>query len=218
MSGTKNLGRSSQLHTQFGIYGKINIKLSQFKSIPFLFWALILSIICHAILASYKITSTGREPLPPVNGQQLVLKLHSNEATISPQSHKVEIKKQAQSTNLTSVKNEPSPPSPIAMPERYYEAKELDTLPTPIGAIEPKYPSVAQDAEVHGEVHLAIFIDEHGAVSSLQILQSTHPSLFDRQVMDAFQNAIFTPGIKNSIPVKSRIHIVIRFEQENLKK
>lgn len=189
--------------------------LRAIKKIPFLFWTLLCSLSIHIFLISHEIVSIGHKPAPPSEQPHLVVTLKENVSVLTDtHPHKAELKAQTPNSDSSTTTKE-SPASSHAVPERYYEAKELDTLPNAVNEIKPQLPLATNGTGVRGEVHLELFIDEHGAVTSLQILKSTNPTLFDQPVRNAFQTAIFNPGIKNSTSVKSHILIVVRFEQEN---
>lgn len=95
---------------------------------------------------------------------------------------------------------------------RYYELKELDKEPVPIGRIDVEYPIAAKEIGVTGQVKLELLLNEQGDIDLSSIVSSNPPNIFDAAVMDAFKGRKFAPGEINGVPVKSRLVIAIAFD------
>lgn len=95
--------------------------------------------------------------------------------------------------------------------DRYYEVKELDTAPAPKQQVDPQYPASALAAKASGIVQLEMFVDENGEIVSLSVLHSTAPGLFDQAAIDAFRDQQFAPGLRNGMPVKTHLKLIVNF-------
>lgn len=121
----------------------------------------------------------------------------------------------SQSTNSEKEKNFTwnNDDSLLSNPDHYFEAWELDALPTAINKIKPNYPAHAQEIGVVGEVTLELLIDENGQIVSIKIIDTTVPLIFDRAALDAFRDQPFQPAEINSKPVKSRMVSKVKFDE-----
>lgn len=101
----------------------------------------------------------------------------------------------------------------VSLPQPYYHtARELDQRAAPKTKIKPPYPEAAGNLE--GYVILRLLINEAGKVDETVVVRSEPGGIFDSTARDAFGNALFTPGIKNGIPVKSQMMIEVRYRRE----
>jgi hypothetical protein len=48
-------------------------------------------------------------------------------------------------------------------------------------------------------------------VLSLRVADATTPGVFDQAAIDAFNHRRFEPGLRNGIPVKSRLKLIVNF-------
>lgn len=101
----------------------------------------------------------------------------------------------------------------VPLPQPYYHsALELDQRAMPKAEIMPPYPDAAGDLQ--GFVVLRLLINEAGKVDETIVVRSEPEGIFDSTARDAFGGALFTPGIKNGIPVKSQMMIEVRYRRE----
>ncbi|MDC6166072.1 energy transducer TonB [Paucibacter sp. XJ19-41] len=60
---------------------------------------------------------------------------------------------------------------------------------------------------------LVLYIDEQGLVRRIDIEDSDAPPVFQDAARQAFSGVSFLPGQRDGVPVKSRVHIEVSFEQ-----
>lgn len=94
----------------------------------------------------------------------------------------------------------------------FWPRKLLDVGPTPLAPIVLPSPEGDAGAQVQGHAILELFIDAHGRVEHIDVLTSDAPPDFMDAVQTRFKTTPFTPGIKDNIPVPSRIKIEVRYE------
>jgi len=87
---------------------------------------------------------------------------------------------------------------------------KVDQNPTPLKTPEPKYPPSLRREGVSGIVSVTCIIDENGKVISAQATKSTRTE-FEQPALDAIQNWVFKPAVKDGKPVKVRVTIPFRF-------
>lgn len=91
----------------------------------------------------------------------------------------------------------------------YFAAAELDVRPRPTVQIDPAYPRVAPADG--GYLVLELLIDETGSVDRVNVAVAEPEGFFEQTAIDAFAAALFTPGRRNGVAVKSRTWIELRF-------
>jgi protein TonB len=87
---------------------------------------------------------------------------------------------------------------------------KVDHNPTPVKTPEPKYPMSLKREGINGIVSVTCVIDETGKVISAKATKSTR-SDFEKPALDAIQNWVFKPAMKDGKPVKVRVTIPFRF-------
>jgi protein TonB len=95
----------------------------------------------------------------------------------------------------------------IALP-LYLPAAELDEKPLVRTSVEPEYP---QGATSEGRVVLRLFINEAGGVDEVAVASAEPAEIFAQPAVKAFASALFTPGRKDGIPVKSSTTVEVLF-------
>lgn len=181
----------------------------------FLAFTLLISGIVHALIIFLP-------PSAPLLTPTLSNANVSFQVSITPVTKKPPPITQSSSTENTTASAKPSrpfqpsvapPPLQIspASADKYYEVRELDTIPIPLAKIEPKFPTDALADGVTGVVQLEMFVDETGQVESLRVVDSTSPGIFDQAAIDAFAQQKFQPGIKDNAPVKTHLKLVVNF-------
>jgi hypothetical protein len=92
----------------------------------------------------------------------------------------------------------------------YYKIKELDVKPEMIGEINTK-PTELASYKQGGEVKIQIWIDEQGNVIKSEVLDSDLPEAFTNYTIASFNQAKFTAGIKEGVPVKAIAKVVVQY-------
>lgn len=116
---------------------------------------------------------------------------------------------------------EAPPPAPAAreaaiqlgLPlDKYYTAREVDVRANQINEVHLVYPQQAYQMRIKGKAVLRIFINEHGAIDRVSILQATPPRVFEEAALTATQALQFSPAVKNGRNVKSQKTIEVVFD------
>lgn len=94
----------------------------------------------------------------------------------------------------------------------YWPRKLLDTGPTPLAPVILPSPDGATP-QPDGHAILELFIHADGQVDRIEVIESSAPADFIDAAKATFMAAQFTPGLKDNVPVPSRIKIEVRFEQ-----
>ena len=90
---------------------------------------------------------------------------------------------------------------------------KVDQNPIPLKTPEPKYPTSLNREGISGIVSVSCVIDEKGKVISAKATKSTRAE-FEQPALDAVQNWVFKPAMKDGKPVKVRVTIPFRFNLE----
>jgi len=181
----------------------------------FLAFTLLISGILHVLIIF--LPPSAPLPTPTISNANVTFQV-----SITPVTKKLPLITQSANTENTTGSPKPprpfqpsAPPSPRqvspAFADKYYEVRELDTVPMPLAKIEPIFPTAALADGVTGIVHLEMFVDEKGQIESLRVVESTAPGIFDQAAIDAFAQQKFQPGIKNNAPVKTHLKLVVNF-------
>lgn len=176
---------------------------------------LLISTIAHALIIFLPLSASL--PTPTISNLNVTFQV-----SITPDTKKLPPITQSSNTENTTPPPKPSRPFQPSAPlsphqispgfaDKYYEVRELDTVPMPLAKIEPIFPTTALADGATGIVQLEMFIDEKGQVESLRVMESTAPGIFDQAAIDAFAQQKFRPGIKNNAPVKTHLKLVVNF-------
>ena len=94
----------------------------------------------------------------------------------------------------------------LALPaaDKWYVASEVDVRAEPLTAVRLHYPESLRGEPVVGKVHLRLFIDERGIIRRMQVSSSDPAGMFDETAKKDWGNVVFSPAIKNGMPVKSQ--------------
>ena len=95
----------------------------------------------------------------------------------------------------------------LMAPAAWAESKEP---PVPVRTVAPEYPSEMRHAAINGVVTVTITIDEHGTVSSAQVLKSSDPA-FERAAVAAVEKWKFKPAKVDGKPVPIKVNVPISF-------
>jgi protein TonB len=104
---------------------------------------------------------------------------------------------------------------PSLLDLQWYEARDLDSYPRPLAAIEPSYPSARQADGRPGHVTLMLAIDETGVVRDAVLVSAEPEGVFETAALAAARAALFAPARKNGSAVRSKIVVKLRFAAEH---
>jgi periplasmic protein TonB len=99
--------------------------------------------------------------------------------------------------------------------ELYWARGELTRPPQTLGPVDIPYPPGVSRSDRYRAV-LELFIDEQGAVRRVQLAEGDLPGAFEDAARNSFMAASFTPGERQSRPVKSRIRVEVVFDDTPL--
>ena len=86
-----------------------------------------------------------------------------------------------------------------------------DTPPKPLTPIRPRYPELAQEAEIEGTVFVQVFVNDEGRVTQTKILKGVPHTGLDESATEAIRNTKFQPAIYQGKPVGVWIAIPITY-------
>ncbi len=95
---------------------------------------------------------------------------------------------------------------------RFYEVGDLDQPPRPLVKMPPVYPYKAKRLEIEGYVKVKFLVDDHGAVSRVEVLEAQPRGVFEKSVLKVLPTWRFSPGRLDGEPVASWVVTTIRFE------
>ncbi len=95
---------------------------------------------------------------------------------------------------------------------RYLPASELDAKPYPMRRIDLDFPASKDGIEYYGKVRMNVFIDSHGEVDRVEVLDSRVPQRLRDIAVNAFSQARWEPGRKWGLRVKSVKEVEIDVE------
>jgi protein TonB len=86
------------------------------------------------------------------------------------------------------------------------------TWPTVLREERPKYTSDAMRAKIQGQVELEIIVLENGTVGDVRVTKSLDRSYgLDEAAKEAARRWLFKPGVRNGVPVATRVGLVLEF-------
>jgi protein TonB len=95
--------------------------------------------------------------------------------------------------------------------DKYYTARELDVRAEQMNEVDLVYPKRAYENRTKGKVLLRLYINEHGGIDNVNVLESTPPGIFEEAALTATLALQFKPAIKSRRNVKSIKTIEIVF-------
>ena len=96
--------------------------------------------------------------------------------------------------------------------QRYFLPSELDVLPRALERGPLVYPEDAYVWRLSGAVRARVFISEHGAVDSVQVLEARpRPGIFEQAAVDALRQVRYAPAQIQGTPVKSQRVVEVVF-------
>lgn len=94
----------------------------------------------------------------------------------------------------------------------YFTAQELDELAAPTNKTEFLQPALDTTPDQTGRVLARVYINEHGGVDRVEILDATPPGIFEQAIIIELYRSSFTPAIKEGLAVKSQKDLEIQLE------
>lgn len=107
----------------------------------------------------------------------------------------------------------PSPPPPPPAPAQQPTAS-ASTLPSPIHAPAPRYPSDAMRQGAGGTVRVKISVAADGSVAQLDIVESSGNRSLDRAALETLRRWTFKPGTRNGQPIATNVVVPITFSPQ----
>jgi protein TonB len=95
--------------------------------------------------------------------------------------------------------------------DKYYTARELDVRAEQVNEVDLVYPKAAYEKRTKGKVVLRLYINEHGGIDNVNVLESKPPGIFEEAALTATLALQFKPAIKSRRNVKSIKTIEIVF-------
>lgn len=93
----------------------------------------------------------------------------------------------------------------------YFGREDLDAGPKALGLVQIGYPQGVPDNELQAG-RLTLFIDEHGTVQRILVLDQSLPPPFQEAARNAFLQTRFAPGERAGRVVRSRIDVEVVFD------
>jgi protein TonB len=101
---------------------------------------------------------------------------------------------------------------PVSASPEYVEFVPTTKAPTLIYQSRPKYPDIARDSRVEGDVVLLVYIDERGEVRNVTVQSSPGLPALDEAAKEAAYKCKFKPAEQQGIPVGVWYSLVMQFE------
>ena len=103
--------------------------------------------------------------------------------------------------------------APLPSDPTYYPASEVDEHPALINGARPVYPEKAAAANVKGDVLVLFFLNEHGTVDEVSVIEQHPPGYaLDEAVIEWLKQAQFKPAMRKGRAVKMRVVYRVTFE------
>lgn len=103
------------------------------------------------------------------------------------------------------------PPAPTVVAITAIPTSARTTTATLLENPLPKYPAEALRRSIHGRVMLRVTVSVDGAVSDLEVAQTSGHHMFDAAALKAVQRWRFEPARRDGRPVMSTVLLPIRF-------
>lgn len=114
----------------------------------------------------------------------------------------------------TTAAAEPEAPAQpgVAIAPRYYRNSEIDQRADPVELAPLIYPADAFMRRLPGVVSLRVFLNEHGDIDSVDVIDARPPGIFEKAAVDAVLNTRFAPARLFGRPVKNVKTLEVRFD------
>lgn len=132
-------------------------------------------------------------------------------------THSVEAAPQGVSAPTNALNTQSAPPKTATedgthITPEYWPRKWLSNAPTPLTPTVVPYPETLSSSHEEGWVILELFISAEGQVDKVDVLSSDAPDEFIESARLTFWQSSFNPGLKDKVPVPSRIKIEVRYK------
>jgi protein TonB len=106
----------------------------------------------------------------------------------------------------------PAVTGPVSASPEYVEFVPTTKAPMLIYQSRPKYPDIARDSRVEGEVVLLVYIDERGDVRKAEVQSSPGLPALDEAAKEAAFKCKFKPAEQQGVPVGVWYSLVMQFQ------
>lgn len=106
--------------------------------------------------------------------------------------------------------------SHVPPPELQVKQAPWDVAPQPLKQRKPEYPYAMRRIGDDGTVVLRLLVRKTGVVDQVHVLRSTNPGL-DEAAVDAALDWVFSPAIKNGLPIDAELQVPIMFRIDGKK-
>jgi len=106
----------------------------------------------------------------------------------------------------------PAIPVPQIVDSEYLPARLLDVYPRMLVEVPMVYPDAAASLDLSGRVTLLLLIDELGTVVDVTVIEADPAGYFEEAAVETFRGVLFSPGMRNGHPVKSRLLFELSFD------
>lgn len=142
-------------------------------------------------LISFQLPSVESADLPPVGLSEL-------SSFVAPAIPTVEVGKQSDSGVI------------LPSETTYFPIAQLSVRPQVLRHVELE-DAVLKDRHEGGRIRAVLWIARNGAVDQVEIEQSDLPLVYVNAVVAGFLNARFSPGIKDGVPVGSKLPVEVEY-------
>jgi len=101
--------------------------------------------------------------------------------------------------------------SDLPLPDKWYNATELDVLAQPLSPAKLVYPEEHIAQAVITRVRVRLLVDEGGVVRKLEVVESGAEPAFEAAAKKAWESMRFSPAIKDGVAVKSQKLLELEF-------
>lgn len=95
-----------------------------------------------------------------------------------------------------------------------FEIQEVDTPPSPLFKIKPRYPLIAKHQKTEGALLMQFTVNPKGETQDIRIMEADPPGIFNDSALEAVRQWRFNPGYKNGRPVSVRVSLPIKYHLE----
>lgn len=111
----------------------------------------------------------------------------------------------------TPAEREDEPRITEAADTTYYAARQLDSYPELVTALDLRFPADVDLAVSAGHVLLLVLIDAQGRVNDASVVEAAPPGVFDEAATHALLGARFRPAVKDGRAVRSRLVVHVTY-------
>lgn len=100
----------------------------------------------------------------------------------------------------------------LYVPSTYFAANEVDHVAAPLRGIELDFPETKLGADLYGTLRMNVFIDHHGVVDRIDVLESTVPPSYREYAIAVFRATRFEPAKRGGRAVRSVKKVEVVFK------